>query len=87
MESVQKYEVKSENHIARPISVKELFVLYILNMKQAGVVCCMCFASRKKNENNIFCEGKNETLGCPPVPAGGRDVFVLARCGMDVNIS
>lgn len=47
----------------------------------------MCFASRKKNENNIFCEGKNETLGCPPVPAGGRDVFVLAQCGVDVNIS
>jgi len=30
--------------------------------------------------------GKIQTFGCPPVPAGGRDVFVLEIHGMDVNI-
>jgi len=57
-------------------------------MKQAGVVCCIYFATRKKNEDYIFGGGKKpRTFGCPPVPASGRNVFILARHARDVNIS
>lgn len=79
LDFVQKWKVKVKNNITCPISLRVgIFFLYMLNMKQAGVFCCTYFASGRKNEDYILWRKKPQTFGCPPVPASGRNVFVLA---------
>lgn len=54
------------------------FFKCILNMKQAGVVRCTYFASMEEKMRITYSvEEKPQTFGCPPVPASGRNVFVL----------